>query len=193
MITVVAAAFTVGGVAGIILLHAGHHAPRADAVRNPGESVRLTHPPGQEGSAPAPDPSSAGHVTVTADAAQDANASSVAAFLDRYFTAINTHNYQSYISLLNPQAQQGLTPEQFDHGYRSTTDSAETLVRISAATNGDLAVAVTFTSHQDPADSPNRQQSCTDWNISLFLEQDGGGYLIDQPPPGYSASDNACS
>ena len=134
-----------------------------------------------------------GQVTITAGASQDANASSVAAFLDHYFTAINNHDYQSYISLLSPQAQQGLTAAQFDSGYRSTADSAETLVSISTVSNGDLAAAVTFTSHQNPADSPDQQQSCTDWNISLFLVESGGGYLVDQPPPGYHASYHACT
>ena len=67
-------------------------------------------------------------MTITAGASQNANAASVAAFLDHYFAAINNHDYQSYVSLLSPQAQQGLTAAQFDSGYRSTADSAETLV-----------------------------------------------------------------
>ena len=79
--------------------------------------------------------SSIGQVTITADAAQNANASSVAGFLDSYFTAINTHDYQSYISLLSPALRQGLTAEQFSLGYKSVVDSAETLVSISLAPN----------------------------------------------------------
>jgi hypothetical protein len=132
-------------------------------------------------------------VTIGPAASQNANASSVAAFLGRYFTAINARDYQSYTALLSPPMRPGQTAEQFASGYRSTVDSAETLVSISAGPNGDLIAAVTFTSHQDPADSPDHQQSCTDWTISLFLEQGSGGYLIDQPPPGYHASYQACS
>jgi hypothetical protein len=117
----------------------------------------------------------------------------VSAFLGQYFTTINTHDYQAYLSLLSPQEQQGYTQEQFDRGYRSTVDSAETLVSISTGANGDLDVAVTFTSHQDPVDSPDHQESCTDWQIMLFLQQDGGsGYVIDVPPPDYHASYAAC-
>jgi hypothetical protein len=123
---------------------------------------------------------------------QDPDASSVATFVDQYFTAINDHDYQAYISLLSSQAGQGLTQEQFDNGYGSTADSAETLLGISTAENGDLVASVTFTSHQNPADSPNQKESCTDWKISLFLEQGGSGYLIDQPPPSYHASDLTC-
>ena len=192
--------FAVGSAAGLILVRIGHHAPRTEAARNSGESTSLTPPPSQDGSgltaspsASSPGPSSVGQVTITTGASQDANASSVAAFLDHYFTAINNHDYQAYISLLSPRAQQGLTAAQFDAGYRSTADSAETLVSISTASNGDLAAAVTFTSHQNPADSPDQQQSCTDWNISLFLVESAGGYLVDQPPPGYHASYHACA
>jgi hypothetical protein len=192
--------FAVGSAVALTLLRLGHHAPRTEAARPSGESTRLTPSPSQDGSTPAASPSasslgpsSVGQVTIAAGASQDANASSVAAFLDHYFTAINNHDYQSYISLLSPQAQQGLTAAQFDRGYRSTADSAETLVSISTVSNGDLAAAVTFTSHQNPADSPDQQQSCTDWNISLFLVESGGGYLVDQPPPGYHASYHACT
>ena len=199
MITLVIT-FAVGSAAALILLRLGHHAPRTEAARNSGpvhpadtfaqsgwlharcESVGLLTRPVQRGSG-------GDH----GRRVQDANASSVAAFLDHYFTAINNHDYQSYISLLSPQAQQGLTAAQFDSGYRSTADSAETLVSISTVSNGDLAAAVTFTSHQNPADSPDQQQSCTDWNISLFLVESGGGYLVDQPPPGYHASYHACT
>jgi hypothetical protein len=195
---VVAVIFAAGGVAGASQLHFGHHAPRIDAVRNSGVSTRMTPPPTQ-GSGPAPSPSSpspsitmAVQVTVSAEASQDPDAASVATFLDQFFDAINTHDYQSYMSLLTAPEQQGLTQEQFDNGYDSTTDSAVTLLSISTATDGDLVANVTFTSHQDPAASPNQQESCTDWNISLFLEQDGGEYLIDQPPPTYHATYAAC-
>ncbi len=192
--------FAIGSAAGLILLRVGHHTPRKEAARNSGESTRLTPSPSQDDSAPTASPSassagpsSVGQVTITAGASQNANAASVAAFLGHYFTAINNHDYQSYVSLLSPQAQQRLTAAQFDSGYRSTADSAETLVGISTAANGDLAAAVTFTSHQNPADSPDQQESCTDWNISLFLLQSGGGYLVDQPPPDYHASYHACT
>ena len=85
-----------------------------------------------------------------------------------------------------------MTQAQFDKGYRSTADSNETLVGISTASSGDLAAQVTFTSHQDPADSPDHSESCTDWNITLFLAQGGSGYTIDPAPSGYRASYQPC-
>lgn len=131
-------------------------------------------------------------MTIVSDVSQDADASAVATFLNEYFTAINNHDYQSYLSLHNSHSAQGLTQERFDNGYTSTVDSAETLRGISTAANGDLVASVTFTSRQNTAQSVNGAESCTNWNISLFLEQDGGGYLIDRTPPGYHASYRAC-
>jgi hypothetical protein len=199
-----------GGIAGGTVFYLGHHSPGTEAVRASGDSTRITAQasggdatPGAADSAPTSSPSSlpstpssatsgVGQVTIAADVSQDPDASSVATFLNQYFTAINDHDYQSYISLLSSQDGQGLTQERFDNGYGSTQESAETLLGISTAANGDLVASVTFTSHQNPADSPDQQESCTDWNISLFLEQGGGGYLIDEPPPSYHASYQAC-
>jgi hypothetical protein len=187
------------------VLYLRHHSSHTEAARIPAQSTRTTPPGpgasavGQEASAPAPSPSDtspdssgAGGVTVGAGASQDTDASSVADFLGQYFAAINAHDYQSYLSLLSPQVQQGLTQAQFEKGYRSTADSNETLVGISTAADGDLVAEVTFTSHQNPADSPDHSESCTDWDITLYLAQGGSGYVIDPAPAGYHASYQAC-
>ena len=130
-------------------------------------------------------------VALAAGVAQSPATQSVVTFLDEYFTAINSHDYQGYLALLSPQLQQGLTAEHFNNGYNSTVDSGETLQSISTAADGDTAAAVTFISHQNP-DSANQEQSCTSWSITLFLGQGGGGYVIDQPPSGYHASSGPC-
>jgi hypothetical protein len=137
-------------------------------------------------------PPAAGTVAITSSAAQDPESTSVAEFLNQYFAAIGNHDYQAYTSLLSPQAQQGLTAAQFDSGYRSTVDSSETLTSISSAANGDIQADVTFTSHQNPADSVDGTESCTNWSISLYLQQNGSSYLIDQPPSSYHSFHAAC-
>lgn len=187
------------------LLYVRHHASHTEAVSNSTQSTRAApptqsaSPSAQSASASAQSPSATaspsdgGAVTVGAGASPEPDASSVAAFLGQYFAAINDHDYQSYISLLSPQVQQGITQAQFDKGYGSTVDSNETLVGISTASDGDLAAEVTFTSHQNPADSPDQSESCTNWDISLFLAQGGSGYVIDPAPAGYQASYQPCS
>jgi hypothetical protein len=189
---------------GAALLHVRHHG-HSQAARNSPRPTRTTpsaqsaSATGQGGSTAAQSPSdtsstgsAGGTVTIGAGASQNQGASSVAAFLGQYFNAINAHDYQSYLSLLSPKIQKGMTQAQFEEGYRSTTDSSEKLVRISTASTGDLAAEVTFTSHQDPADSPDQSESCTDWNITLFLAQGSSGYVIDPAPSGYRASYQPC-
>jgi hypothetical protein len=136
--------------------------------------------------------SGGGSVHVAAAAAQSPDAQSVAAFLDSYFTAINTHDYQAYSALLTSAQAQGLTQATFNRGYRGTADSAVSLVNISPAADGDTAATVTFTSHQNP-DQANNEEACTDWRISLFLTPSGNSYLIDRPPAGYHAASAPCS
>lgn len=114
------------------------------------------------------------------------------AFLDDYFTAINTRNYRAYVQLLGPQGQASFTRHQFIQGFRSTVDYDETLQKIATAANGNTVAKVTFTSNQRPADSVNHRESCTRWRISLYLQPAGGGYILGQPPSGYHASYSAC-
>jgi len=201
-VIVLAAAVAAGGA----LLFLRHHPSHVAATRNSPTAIQTTPPaPDNSGAAlggsgpppsppvTSPGPSSENGITIGAGASQDPDASSVADFLGQYFTAINDHDYQSYLSLQSPQIQQGMTQQQFEKGYRSTVDSSETLVGISTSPDGDLAAEVTFTSHQNPADSPDQSESCTNWNITLFLSQDGSGYLIDPAPSGYRASYQPCS
>lgn len=110
-----------------------------------------------------------------------------------YFSAINSRDYQHYMSLFTAQDRPALTTTQFARAYRTTTDSDETLTRLSTEADGEIVAAVTFTSHQAAAESVTGTQTCTDWNVSFYLARDGSGYLIDQPPADYHAAYAACS
>ncbi len=203
-----AAIVLVAGAAGAAWLFSHHGArspvPPASAAGPPGHAVQPTAPatsgPGAPSSlapsalsAPSVSPtgSDQGLVTVTDSAAQDSAAPSVAAFADSYFAAINAHHYLAYRMLLGPELQQNMTRASFNEGYNGTVDSAIQLVSISAAADGDTEAVLTFTSHQVP-DSADGQESCTNWDITLFLTPASGAYLIDQSPPGYQASSSPC-
>lgn len=143
------------------------------------------------GSVPSSTPAQrAGTVAISAAAASDPSAPRIAAFLDKYFAAINSHNYQAYEALLGPQVPR-MTSSQFDSGYGSTADSQETLREISSAAGGDSVAQVTFTSHQRSAASATNS-ACTVWNISLYLTPNADSYLIDNPPSSYRAQAAAC-
>ncbi|HEX4258500.1 MAG TPA: hypothetical protein VH089_25660 [Streptosporangiaceae bacterium] len=134
-----------------------------------------------------------GTVAVSSSVADNPDANSVTEFLAQYFSAINSHDYQAYVTLLGSQEQASFTESQFEDGYGSTTDSAETLTGISTAANGDTEATVAFTSNQNASQSVDQSETCTDWDVSLFLENDGTSYLIDSPPPGYRAAHSPCS
>jgi hypothetical protein len=128
-------------------------------------------------------------VSITPGLAGRADAQPVGALLVRYFAAVNHRQYQAYASLFAQRRR--LTPRHFAWGYQTSHDSNAVLVGI-AALKGGLKATVTFTSYQDPAQSPDHS-SCIDWRITLFLHRTGATYLIGMPPPGYRPGLQACS
>ncbi len=157
-----------------------------------GPSSPLPTPTATATPAAAPTPASSGSlVTAAPGAAQAPAAPPVEAFLNSYFTAINNRDYQQYRALLSHQMRRAISQGVFNAGYRSTADSGATITSITGSGPGRLAVAVTFTSHQQPAGSPTHT-ACTHWDITLYLRQRGGGYVIGRPPAGYHAAYQAC-
>jgi len=130
-------------------------------------------------------------VTASSAARQDPAEPTVAAWLDRYFTAINRHDYQAYVSLLDSREAANESRSGFTSGYGTTTDSAATLTSISDLSGGGEAATVSFTSHQSPAQSVN-DSSCDQWTITIYLEPGGSGYVLVPPPAGYHSSYGSC-
>ena len=167
-----------------------------------GASGGSSQPAQSPASSPAPTPApsatatatpavTGGFVAVAPNVAQDPAASPVETFLNSYFTAINDHSFRNYRRLLNAKMQQEESAHSFRSGYGSTTDSAATLTAISQLGPGLVSTAVTFTSHQLPADSPTGT-ACTDWSIVLYLHQQSGRYVLGPAPSGYHAQYQAC-
>ena len=177
-----------GGAAAFELGH-GQARPGARAARASGaaaHSAARRPAPSSASSA-----SSLADVTVAQAAAGNAALPQVIALLHGYFSAINQHDYAAYAQLLDPQVRQQSSAAAFSSGDGTTTDSDVTLTGLADAGSGGLAAAVTFTSQQQPADSPDHS-ACDDWSITLYLVPQGTGYLIGAPPSGYEASYTAC-
>jgi hypothetical protein len=205
IIAVAAAVIVIGAAGGAYALVAGHGHGKAAAQPTETASIAASQA-APVSSAPVSPTASSGtgvavasggasspgaQVAVAPAAAGNPAAPQVTALVNRYFTAINQHDYAAYASLLDPQMQQQNTQSSFDSGYATTTDSAETLTGISGTGSGGLAASLTFTSQQSPADSPDNS-SCDQWSITLFLVPNGAGYLIGPPPSSYRASYQAC-
>jgi hypothetical protein len=159
---------------------------------SPGTSAPATSPASATATPSTASPAAPGvTIAVAPAAAGDPAAPRVQLLLERYFTAINSHDYGAYGSLLDAQMRQLNPPSTFASGYATTRDSAETLTGITDTGGGSLAATVSFTSHQSPADSINNS-SCTAWTITLYLRPQGSGYLIGAPPADYQPAHQNC-
>jgi hypothetical protein len=153
----------------------------------------LTSTPSPTSSAPlvsGPTPTT-GMVELAPAVAGDPRAPIAEAFVDHYFTAINNHDFRQYLRLLNPMSRRNETAASFYAGYRTTNDSNATITAISAVGDGRMGITVTFTSHQRPSDGPTGT-ACINWNITLYLQNYSGRYLLGPAPVGYEAIFNAC-
>jgi hypothetical protein len=174
-------------------VHSASQSVQSSAAAPPTiSSAPPTAPPIVATPSPTPAPSTVGSVAISASAAQNPSATAIAAFASQYFSAINSHDFQAYYALHAPQQQQGLTPEAFSNGFGSSADSNETLVATSPAANGNTAATLTFTSHQNASQAEGGTGGCTEWNITLFLESNSTGYLIDNSPSNYHAHFWSC-
>jgi hypothetical protein len=158
--------------------------PSATATASPTRSATPSH-------TASPTAKHKAGVTVSAAAAANPAEPGVAALVNQYFSAINTHDYTAYNSLLEPQQQAADTLSSFKAGYGSTTDSNENLTGITSTGSGGEAAVLSFTSHQNAADSATHT-TCTSWTITLYLKPNGSSYLIGPTPPGYHAHFAAC-
>lgn len=113
------------------------------------------------------------------------------AFANSYFTAINDHSFRNYDALLDPTMRENQTAQSFQSDFGTTTDSDATINAISAVRPGLAGATLTFVSHQSPTDSPTHT-ACTDWNITLYLRDFSGRYLLGPSPPGYQPAFEAC-
>jgi hypothetical protein len=89
-----------------------------------------------------PSPTRTGTVQAAPGVASDAAEPQVEAYLNRYFSAINTRNYSAYQSLLDAQQQQGNSRSKFDSGFATTKDSNEVLTGIDDTGGGTLTANV---------------------------------------------------
>jgi hypothetical protein len=162
--------------------------PSVTPTASPAPTASLSPTPGLSASLSAP---AQDIVTMAPGVVTDATTSAVENFVIDYFTAINVHSYQAYTALLDPKLRAAETRQMFRSGYRSTADSAVMITAISAVSPGLTGVTLTFVSHQDATNSIT-DSTCTDWDITLYLQASGAGYLKAPEPSGYHAAFRAC-
>jgi hypothetical protein len=164
-------------------------APRGPAAPSASSSAPAPSASAPSSSVPAPVGAPA-VVTMAPGMSQAPDAAQADGFLVSYFTAINAHDYQQYERLLVPARRAQLSAAAFARGYGTTTDTGASIVGISPIRRG-VAATVTFTSEQRAAQDAD-VTGCTYWDITLYLQEQGGTLLIGNPPAGYHAYHRSC-
>ena len=168
----------------------GGSAAQVSASPAPAAPASSSPPPAPVTSAGPPPVGQAGLVAI-GPAASGPAAPHVAAFLSRYFQAINARDYPAYRSMYDPASNPAQREAGFRAGYRTTQDSAITLAGLIPSGAGGWLATVTFTSHQDPSASPTGT-SCDRWRVPYELAPAGATFVLEHVPPGYHASARSC-
>jgi hypothetical protein len=143
---------------------------------------------GPAGSAPASAPP-AGLASLAPAAALYPGASAIEAVINRYFQAINSHDYAAYQATQSPGV--AMTASQFHAGFESTQDSDVLITGITTMPGGQPAADVSFTSRQQPQDGPEGE-SCTNWHVTMYFDGSAGTYTLGAPLNDYQAAYQAC-
>lgn len=97
--------------------------------------------------------------------------------LDRYFTAINRHDWAAARGQFTAAERSKVSQAKMAQGDASTQDSNVILEAVAVGTAGDTAI-VSFRSIQPPSDSPDGSP-CNQWRLRYKMVQGGNGWLID--------------
>jgi hypothetical protein len=111
--------------------------------------------------------------------------------LTRYFSDINSRNFDDYRLLFAQQTRHNLDPQQLAIGYRSTKDTAARLITVATAPDGRAAATVTFTSQQDAADGPDGE-TCTLWTVDFYIQTENNTEVFGPHPAGYQSQHTPC-
>jgi hypothetical protein len=190
--------FVVGAVAVVVLVVGGaslavrgvpERAPTGAAMTDPAPSTAPRNSSARPTEdAPAPD---TGLVRIAAGAAEHPSAAAVRQLLDRHFSAINDGDYDRWATTVVPRRAADQPRTSWRQAYRSTIDESIVVNGITT-TSGQLAVELTFTSRQNPADAPaDLRVGRICWSSTWPVTTTSGGLLIGTPAEG-ATSKRSC-
>lgn len=131
------------------------------------------------GTEPVTPPAQPGSIVLTEDASEHPDHETVRWVLQTHFDAINFHRYDTWKTTVVAAKQAELPEEKWKREYASTRDSDIVVHRIESGADDSLRVLLTFTSRQDPEDSPDGLSPCVRWRVVYPLVQESGGMRLD--------------
>lgn len=116
-------------------------------------------------------------VTLSAEARSSRYADEVAALLQRYFDAINAHDYQAWTQVVTPAQAKHWAKDEWEGDYSTTADSD---IYVSDINDGaPMSVRIQFVSHQDVKHAPTSLPvTCVNWDVIYRLEVVDGGLRV---------------
>ncbi len=156
---------------------------------NPYVAAGVSTPPTQSPTptTPAPSPD---RVQVTESAAS-AQAPAVLAIAQRYFDAINAHDYDAWTATVTSQRASQQSRASWNQGYRSTHQFSVVVTAITPTGADSATVAMSFVGTQDTADAPSDlpvPRIC--WQTQLPITNLGGDARIGTARSGATTKDS---
>ncbi|NUT52483.1 MAG: hypothetical protein HOV94_35125 [Saccharothrix sp.] len=151
--------------------------------------------PGSEpsGSVPRSAQPGSGTVQLSVDAAQHPDGEQVREVLQRFFDAINAHDYEQWARTVTSH-RVGQTPKsRWLSDYESSRDGSILVHRIESVSPTRLRVMMTFTSTQDVAKAPaDLQADCIHWRVVYPFQEERGALRVDLGTEGSTSQFTAC-
>jgi hypothetical protein len=168
----------------LVLLHGrtSQHAP----IARPSVTVRPSSSARASGAA-----TGQNQLVIDSAAATAPDEAEIVASLNRYFDAINNHQYWVYRRLFILALRGGISPASFSAQFGTTTDLGEQLHNITVVGAGQVEALVSFISQQ-PAAGNSGNARCTAQSGELSLGRRGSRYLLVAPPQWYQAAGSGC-
>ncbi|WP_410613980.1 hypothetical protein [Amycolatopsis sp. lyj-109] len=128
-----------------------------------------------------------GDVRMTDDAKRHPQAEAVRRVLKKYFTAINSKQYQQWTDVVTDERAAGQSRSDWLKGVRTTKDSDALVYRIERSPADSLRVLVGFTSRQNVEDAPLFfREPCIKWRLVMPMVIEGKTLrvaAVDGGPP----------
>lgn len=118
-------------------------------------------------------------VELSTGAAQHPDSAKVLQVLRTYFSAINSKQYDQWVTTVVAAKAKELPPTTWLGAYASTNDGSVRVDNIES-TNGALLVLLSFTSVQDLSHAPPQlPAACVRWRVMYRMVQESGSLRLD--------------
>lgn len=134
-----------------------------------------------------------GVVQLSIDASMHPDGGRVREVLQRFFDAINNHDYELWTKTVTERRVNETPRSRWLSDYESSRDGTILVHRVESVDPGRLRVLMTFTSTQDVAKAPAELQAdCIHWRVVYPLQVERGSLRVDLGTEGSTSQFTPC-